>query len=102
MAVVTIDTDVSSEECFIPNVLSPNGDDRNDVFIISCNPDPAKGGGILIFNQWGSKVFESFPYNNDWAGLYEGEELPDGTYYYIYKQTDDDQDPERGFVTIFR
>ena len=101
-AVVTIDTDVSSEECFIPGVLSPNGDDRNDALIISCNPDPGKEGGIFIFNQWGSKVFEAFPYNNDWTGLYEGEELPDGVYYYIYKQTDDDQDPVRGCVTIFR
>ncbi len=102
MAVVTIDTDVSSEECFIPGVLSPNGDDKNDALIISCNPEPAKGGGIMIFNQWGSKVYESFPYNNDWNGLYKGEELPDGVYYFIYKQTDDDQDPKKGCVTIFR
>jgi len=90
MAVVTIDTDVSSEECFIPGVLSPNGDDKNDALIISCNVDPAKEGGILIFNQWGSRVFEAFPYNNDWTGVYED------------KQTDDDQDPVRGCVTIFR
>ena len=101
MGIVTVDTDVSSEECIIPGVLSPNGDDRNDALIISCNSDPPKGGGIMIFNQWGAKVYESFPYNNDWIGTYQGEDLPDGVYYYIFTETDD-ADPVKGCVTIFR
>lgn len=101
MGIVTVDTDVSSEECIIPGVLSPNGDDKNDALIISCNSDPPKGGGIMIFNQWGAKVFESFPYNNDWIGTYQGEDLPDGVYYYIFRDTDD-ADPVKGCVTIFR
>jgi len=102
MAAVTIDTDVPTDECIIPNVLSPNGDDKNDALIISCNSDPPKGGGIIIFNQWGSKVFEAFPYSNDWTGTYQGDDLPDGVYFYIYSQTDDDPDPVKGCVTIFR
>ena len=102
MGIVTIDTDVPSEPCFIPSVLSPNGDDKNDALIISCNSDPPKGGGIMIFNQWGAKVYQAFPYTNDWKGTYEGEDLPDGTYYYIYSQTDGDPDPKKGCVTIFR
>jgi len=102
MAAVTIDTDVPTDECFIPGVLSPNGDDKNDALIISCNSDPPKGGGIIIFNQWGSKVFEAFPYSNDWSGTYQGDDLPDGVYFYIYSQTDNDPEPVKGCVTIFR
>ena len=55
----------------------------------------------MIFNQWGAKVYESFPYNNDWIGTYQGEDLPDGVYYYIFTETDD-ADPVKGCVTIFR
>ena len=102
MATVTVDTDVPTDECFIPSVLSPNGDDKNDALIISCNSDPPKGGGIIIFNQWGAKVFEAFPYSNDWNGTYQGDDLPDGVYYFIYSQTDGDPDPVKGCVTIFR
>ena len=62
--------------------FSPNGDGINDYFVI-------KGADqydvtLMIFDRWGSKVYESSHYKNDWNGTSKsGEKLPDGTYYYI-------------------
>ena len=79
------------------NALSPNGDGDNDVFYIrglECYPDNT----VEIFNRWGVLVFERDHYNNDdraFRGVSEGrvtvnqsEELPEGTYYYVFKYKD--------------
>ena len=33
-------------------------------------------------------VFKQDAYNNTWKGTFNGEQLPDGTYYYILEFTD--------------
>ena len=38
---------------------------------------------MVVFNRYGSKVFESKDYRNTWDGTYNGKSLPDGTYYAI-------------------
>ncbi len=103
MATVTIRTDFSAVECIAPTLLTPNNDGLNDAFIISCVPDPPKEGSELtVFNEWGSEVFRQSPYQNNWDGTYEGKPLPDGTYFYVFKEDSDDNDPKKGYVTIFR
>ena len=100
-SIITLRTELNDDVCTFPSFLSPNGDDQNETLILSCNSgDPESG--IIIFNQWGAKVFESFPYNNDWDGTYRGEDLPDGTYFYIFKNARDDMNAVRNCVTIFR
>ena len=77
--------------------MSPNNDGNNDVFYIrglECYPD----NSVEIFNRWGVMVFERDQYNNTdraFKGVSEGrvtvnqsEELPDGTYYYVFKYKD--------------
>ncbi len=100
-SIVSIRTDLNDDVCTFPTYLSPNGDDSNETLILSCNSSDPESG-IIIFNQWGAKVFESFPYNNDWDGTYEGEDLPDGTYFYIYKNSRDDMNAVKNCLTIFR
>lgn len=94
----------SDEVCSFPTFLSPNGDEDNETLIFPCNDaDNANStGGITIFNQYGAIVYQAYPYHNDWQGTYNGEPLPDGTYYYIYKETAEDADPIKNCVTIFR
>jgi len=46
------------------------------------------GSTLSVYNNWGSLVFQSVNYQNDWNGLCEvctlkGEGLPTGTYYYL-------------------
>ena len=108
MATVTIrvrNTDCSE----IPNIITPNGDGVNDYFTIPClDSDLYRDNSIIIYNQWGDKVFDAAPYSNDplkvWNGTLNGDsgkDLPDGVYFYIFKAGPNDP-PQKGFVEIFR
>ncbi|MCH8902856.1 MAG: gliding motility-associated C-terminal domain-containing protein, partial [Bacteroidetes bacterium] len=84
----------------IPTGFSPNGDDYNDHFVILGieNFDKIE---VLIFNRWGNKVFTSIDYKNDWDGTNQsGQFLPDATYFYVIKLTN--QRSEAGYITIHR
>jgi gliding motility-associated-like protein len=64
------------------NVITPNADGVNDALVfegISDFPDSK----LTVFNRWGTTVYESFDYQNDWTGTYDGQPLPAGTYLYI-------------------
>lgn len=64
----------------IPEGFSPNGDGINDIFVIR-GLEAFPNSTLHIFNRWGSVVFETTRYNNDW----DGDNLPAGTYFYILK-----------------
>jgi gliding motility-associated-like protein len=75
----------------IPNAFSPNGDGKNDKWVIA-NIKNYVGMYIQVFNRYGQMVFSSTDSKNfDWDGtmLGKGEPLPVGTYYYIMKGTFD-------------
>jgi gliding motility-associated-like protein len=74
-------TTTYSREVFIPNSFTPNGDGLNDVL-------KAYGTGIksirmMIFNQWGQKVFEGNDPNNGWDGKHNGKDAATGVYMYM-------------------
>ncbi|MDN4164262.1 gliding motility-associated C-terminal domain-containing protein, partial [Cytophagales bacterium LB-30] len=61
---------------FIPNLITPNGDNLNDRFIIRNRADV--GTRLIVTNRWGKVVYENSDYQDQWDG---GEE-PDGVYFY--------------------
>lgn len=65
---------------FIPNVLTPNGDGKNDNFFIT-GLSKYPGSELSIYNRWQNQVYHSANYANDW----QGEGLNPGTYYYLLK-----------------
>ena len=98
-------------ELKVPNVITMNGDDINDEFIIR-NIEDYDRVHLQVFNRWGNLVFESEDYQNDWKGLdASGRELEGGVYTYVVtpeseKYIYDDQDKTRytahGFVHIIK
>jgi gliding motility-associated-like protein len=75
----------------IPEFFSPgDGNGINDFFVIE-NLEAFPGTELLIFNRWGSQVYSSDDYLNNWDGRSDsrfnvaGDELPEGTYFYILK-----------------
>ncbi len=78
-------------ELTIFTAVSPNGDGRNDTFIIQ-GIAQFPNNELSIFNRWGVEVYNKKGYDNSWGGISEGratiakdEELPVGTYYYVLK-----------------
>ncbi|HMQ47442.1 MAG TPA: gliding motility-associated C-terminal domain-containing protein [Saprospiraceae bacterium] len=73
-------------QCEVPSVITPNGDNINDLFIVPCLLDQSQypDNQVIIFNRWGDEVFRSKqPYGNSWDGTFNGEDLPADTYFYI-------------------
>ncbi|MCP4089457.1 MAG: T9SS type B sorting domain-containing protein [Gammaproteobacteria bacterium] len=97
------DTADQLEDCFIPNVITPNGDGYNDKFHIDCL-DGASQATLRIYNRWGNEVYFTHSYSNDWNGSYRGSQLPLGTYYYIisFDRGDGFAVDKAGHVSILR
>jgi hypothetical protein len=63
------------DSVFVPNIMTPNGDNMNDTFSIHFfRRDDAPGGGDAadgisyeVFNRWGRQIF-SAPGNQPWTG----------------------------------
>ncbi|MEL6867210.1 MAG: gliding motility-associated C-terminal domain-containing protein, partial [Bacteroidota bacterium] len=100
--IVSIRINFTGEDCEVPNVISPNDDGINDELFINClTAFENNNSEIMIFNQWGDEVFSAAPYLNDWKGTFEGKDLPDGTYFFLFK-VDQNASLIKGYVTIFR
>jgi len=70
----------------VMEAFTPNGDAINDLWLVT-NGNCITNIKASVFNRYGSKVFESNDYKNNWNGMYEGKALPDGTYYYVISFT---------------
>jgi trimeric autotransporter adhesin len=68
---------------FIPSGFSPNGDGKNDVFLVY--GDIIREIHFMVFDQWGNKLFESNTQTSGWDGTYSGKAQPSGVYIYICK-----------------
>lgn len=88
---------------YIPEGFSPNGDGINDVFIVSNSQ--GRIVNLDVYNRWGNRVYKSSAYENNWdgrctEGVFIGQDLPVGTYYYII--IIDNKDKHVGYITINR
>ena len=85
---------------FIPNVITPNNDGKNDTWIIQ-NIHQFPSNKVNILNRWGDNVYKADYYNNEWDGSFGGGKLPAGTYYYIL-DLGDNWGIFKGDITIIR
>jgi gliding motility-associated-like protein len=87
-SVIVVVPDESRTGVVIYNGITPNGDGRNDIWIID-GIEEYPDNEVLIFNRWGDQLREFTGYNNGdvvWDGNNRfGKKLPDATYYYIVK-----------------
>ena len=87
---------------FIPNTFTPNSDGINDDFGVKITS--LKNYRIQIFNRFGAQLYDARDLLKRWDGLYKGEPVPVGTYYYVITGTtlNDDALKEAGYVTVLR
>jgi gliding motility-associated-like protein len=66
---------------FIPNTFSPNNNGIDDYFKVYSTV--MKTMRLMVFNQWGVKVFETNDPQGAWDGTYKGNPQPVGVYVYV-------------------
>ncbi len=76
---------VVDDECGKGNlVLTPNGDQQNDNFVITCSED--LNGTLSIYDRWGRLVYNKMLYDNTFIGIdNNNNELIEGSYIWIYE-----------------
>jgi gliding motility-associated-like protein len=91
----------------IPEAFTPDGDGINDFFVIE-GIELFENNNISIFNRWGNIVYETSDYQNDWNGNSTnslnvgGEELPTGTYYYLFDTGTVEYGVLKGYIYLQR
>lgn len=96
---VTVFVNCPSDTLRVMNGFSPNGDGKNDSFMIA-GIENYPNHTLYIYNRWGNLVFERQNYRNDWTGTWDGTDLPDGVYFYLLDTGEDES--LSGYVLIHR
>lgn len=97
--VATVTITVLKNEIHVPNILTANGDGKNDKLIIR-GLEKYQNNTLLIFNRWNNKVYESKNYQGDW----NGKGLNPGTYFYTLRlqDTNGQWHTVNGYITLIR
>ena len=83
---------VEVRERKVPNIITPNGDPRNEYFRLGPDCPPR----LQVFSRWGQAVFEAAAYRDDWNAPGQ----PDGVYYYLLTYPDGYR--VKGWVEVVR
>lgn len=78
-----LDICIEGIECFKAiSVITPNGDGKNDLFVINCVY--AHTNRLSIYNRYGGLEFQMADYDNSWDGRDQnGNVLSDGGYHWV-------------------
>jgi gliding motility-associated-like protein len=99
LKIVVIDPEL---QLTVPNVFSPNADLINDQFKVKYNA--VKTFQAIVYNRWGKKMYEWSDVSAGWDGTSNGNDAPEGVYFYVITGTDfkDKAFDKKGSVTLLR
>jgi gliding motility-associated-like protein len=90
-------------EGVIPEIITPNGDGKNETWILNLDPKVS----VQLYNRWGNLIYSALPYLDDWEGkANEGitvgnDYLPNGTYFFLIDYQDGNK-PKSGYIELIR
>jgi gliding motility-associated-like protein len=90
---------ISGDSVFVPNVITPNGDNYNDVFEI--HTSGIKNYSMRIFDRYGKETFRSDEKSAPWSG----NDAASGVYYWLLTyvaQCHGDAQVRRGTIHLIR
>ncbi len=77
--------DIDCGELLLPTAFTPNGDNLNDMYLISNGFILDELESFAIFDRWGGRVFETMDKHQGWDGNFKGTVVNSGTYVYKIK-----------------
>lgn len=77
---ILMQTPDSNGKIELYNVITPNGDDKNETYQVL---EFLKGSSVTVYNRWGSVVYNTKNYQNDW----NGDDLSAGVYFCVVKSS---------------
>ncbi|MES2593423.1 MAG: gliding motility-associated C-terminal domain-containing protein [Bacteroidota bacterium] len=87
----------------IPNMFTPNGDGKNDLFYITTTA--IRELSCCIYDRWGTKVTEWNTLTGSWNGRSSNDRImQDGVYFYVVKATTINEKTlnEKGFIQLLK
>jgi gliding motility-associated-like protein len=99
LSLAQIQTDI-----YLPNAFSPNGDNINDIFLLTFNCEQVDYYNLQIFDRWGNLIFESNNKDKGWNGKYKEQNMNPGVYPYVvqYELHGGERKVMAGDVTLVR
>ena len=93
-----------SQEIYIPNAFSPDGDSRNDVWKpIFNDTSNVEDYELEIFSRQGQLVFKTKDSSGFWDGTFWNENVSESTFVYrLVARIDNNDVREEGFIKIVR
>jgi gliding motility-associated-like protein len=89
------------QDIVVPNIITPNDDGTNDIFLIKTAG--IKTYDLLIVNRWGNTVFVSHDPAVIWDGKTDGKPVDEGVYFYKLKASSASKEYNyQGNVTVVR
>lgn len=86
--------EVDPIDIFVPNVFTPNGDDKNELFEIGTS---LLGSELFVYNRYGGVVYHEPSYANNW----NSDDLPSGVYFYYLRNACLEK-PIKGTLSILK
>lgn len=97
-----IEFNVRPVEWDVPNVFTPNGDGKNDVFKIVLKGKNITIKQFSVYNRWGQKIYDKAD-NSGWNGDVNSKPAPTDTYvYWIVLQTPTGEQVLKGDISLIR
>lgn len=88
-------------EILLPNnILSPDGDGVNDVWLVKYIED-FPNNELTVFDRTGRVVYQKNGYDNTWDGSVNGRPLSEDTYYYVLT-VDSGKKQITGYISVVR
>ncbi|MCQ0109941.1 gliding motility-associated C-terminal domain-containing protein, partial [Zhouia amylolytica] len=96
----------TTDDIVISKSVTPNGDAYYQYFEVNGANNCNFTKSVKIFNRWGTIIYESEDYQNNWDGtttrnaVGKSTKVPSGTYYYIVELKNSGLAPIKGYIYV--
>ena len=99
---------IIDKSVYIPNAITPNGDNFNDIFYLGAN-DNLQSSRLSVYDRWGNLMYQNerteiIQDDTGWDGTFRDNPVEIGTYTYVFELRfiNGEEEIRAGSVNVFR